>query len=79
MKAILITQCLQNDFVKPIGKYDSIPNLLHIGYDESKRLMGINPVEGPVARVMNWAYDQSPDEMRIRFGPVPPCRIAGTR
>ena len=39
MKSLLITQCLQNDFVKPIGKYDPLPNLLHIGYEESIRLI----------------------------------------
>jgi len=65
MKSILITQCLQNDFVKPIGKYDSLPNLLHIGYEESIRLMGLNPDEGPVTNTMKWAYSQSEDDMEI--------------
>ncbi|MDB4370207.1 isochorismatase family protein [Akkermansiaceae bacterium] len=65
MKSILITQCLQNDFVKPIGKYDAIPNLLHIGYEESTRLMGINSEEGPIANIMNWAYSQPDDDLEI--------------
>ncbi len=64
-KAILITQCLQNDFVKPIGKYDSLPNLLHVGYEESVRLMGLNPKEGPVTNTMKWAYSQSVDDLEI--------------
>jgi protein-tyrosine phosphatase/nicotinamidase-related amidase len=64
-KAILITQCLQNDFVKPIGKYDPLPNLLHVGYEESVRLMGLNPKEGPVTNIMKWAYSQSEEELEI--------------
>jgi len=63
--SILITQSLQNDFVKPISLYDELPNLLHIGHKEAKRLMGINPQEGPVARTMNWAYQQSPRKLSI--------------
>lgn len=65
IKSILITQCLQNDFVKPIGKYDPLPNLLHIGYEESIRLMGLNPDEGPVTNTMKWAYSQSEEDMEI--------------
>jgi len=64
-KAILFTQCLQNDYVKPIGKYDPLPNLVHIGYEESVRLMGLTPSEGPVANTMKWAYDQSDEDLEI--------------
>ncbi len=64
-KSILFTQCLQNDYVKPIGKYDPLPNLNHIGYEESKRLMGLNPAEGPVNYMMRWAYDQPEEELEI--------------
>lgn len=60
-KSILITQCLQNDFVEPIQKYDPIPNLLHVGYSESKRLMGENPAEGAVIAFMEWALEQKED------------------
>ena len=63
MKAILITQCLQNDFVKPLGKYETPPNLLHIGYDEAKRLNGIDPKLGPISKLMKWAYNQQHDEL----------------
>ena len=52
MAGILFTQCLQNDFVAPIGKYDPLPNLLHVGYSEAKRLIGEKPDEGPVSTVM---------------------------
>ena len=47
---VLITQCLQNDFVKPLAPYTPLPNLLHVGHDEARRLMGDDPAEGPVAR-----------------------------
>ncbi|MBF0291235.1 MAG: isochorismatase family protein [Nitrospinae bacterium] len=64
-QSILITQCLQNDFVKPIGKLDRLPNKLHIGYEETKRLMGENPAEGPVASVMRWAVAQPEERLSI--------------
>ena len=38
-QSILITQCLQNDFTKLIGKFDGIPNLLHVGFEEARRLL----------------------------------------
>jgi protein-tyrosine phosphatase/nicotinamidase-related amidase len=60
--SLLITQCLQNDFVKPIGRFEPIPNQLHVGHAEALRLLGENPSEGPVERVMQWAYAQ-PDEL----------------
>ncbi len=63
--AILITQCLQHDFVAPVGRYDALPNLLHIGFEEARRLMGENPTEGPVARVMRWAYQQTDGELKL--------------
>lgn len=61
MKSILITVCLQNDFVKPIGKYDNLPNLLHIGYEESRRLIGINQENSPISIFMNWINSNSED------------------
>lgn len=63
--ALLITQCLQTDFVKPIGRNDPLPNRLHIGHDESRRLMGDRPEEGPVVQTVKWAYDQGPDRIRL--------------
>lgn len=63
--AILITQCLQNDFVKPILRHERLPNLLHIGHEESRRLMGDIPSEGPVARMMQWAYAQSDQALQL--------------
>ncbi len=64
-QALLLTQCLQNDFVKPIGRHEAIPNLLHIGYAEARRLMGENPAEGPIARVMEWAYGLPDEQLKL--------------
>lgn len=63
--ALLLTQCLQNDFVKPIARYEPIPNRLHVGHAESLRLMGENPAEGPVSRVMRWAAGQPDAALRL--------------
>ncbi|MFN8389055.1 MAG: isochorismatase family protein [Bdellovibrionota bacterium] len=56
VQSILFSQCLQNDFVQPLGRYDRTPNLLHIGYDEALRLLGEDPENGPVAQLMSWAH-----------------------
>ncbi len=64
-QALLITQCLQNDFVRPVGRHESLPNLLHVGHEESRRLMGPDPAEGPVGRIMRWAYETADEELAI--------------
>lgn len=58
MKALLITDCLQRDFVGSLGPFDPLPNTLHIGHDESRRLLGEVPKQGPVARALAWAHAQ---------------------
>jgi nicotinamidase-related amidase len=63
--AALITQCLQHDFVAPVGRYDALPNRLHIGFEEARRLMGDHPDEGPVARVMRWAQQQPDAQLKL--------------
>lgn len=65
MPSILITQCLQNDFVKPLEKYEPLPNKLHIGNREAERLIGIRPEDGPVCRLVNWAYQQPQEKLKI--------------
>src|SRR5919201_1177435 len=55
MATVLITQCLQRDFVDPIGPHDPLPNLLHVGYSEATRLLGPEPAAGPLAQVIQWA------------------------
>jgi protein-tyrosine phosphatase/nicotinamidase-related amidase len=63
--SILITQCLQNDFVEPLNKFDPLPNALHIGYKESLRLIGEIPSEGPVNRLMEWAYACKEEDLSL--------------
>jgi len=65
MKSILITVCLQNDFVMPIGKYENLPNLLHVGYEESTRIMGLKPSEGPISLFMNWANSIGDEYLKV--------------
>ena len=55
MTTVLITQCLQRDFVDPIGPHDPLPNLLHVGYSEAARLLGPEPAAGPLAQLIQWA------------------------
>jgi hypothetical protein len=55
MATVLITQCLQRDFVDPIGPHDPLPNLLHVGYSEAARLLGPEPAAGPLAQLTQWA------------------------
>jgi len=63
--SLLLTQCLQNDFAKPIGRFEAIPNRLHVGFSEAMRLMGEDPAHGPIARTMRWAYAQPDEALRL--------------
>ena len=59
MTTVLITQCLQRDFVDPIGPHDPLPNLLHVGYTEATRLLGPEPAAqlfAAVAQVLAWVF-----------------------
>ncbi|MCB1326367.1 MAG: isochorismatase family protein [Spirochaetales bacterium] len=64
-RSILITQCLQNDFVQPLERYESMPNQLHVGYGEALRLMGERAEDGPVHLALRWAYEQPNDRLAI--------------
>lgn len=64
-KHILITQCLQQDFVRPIGRHGALPNLLHIGHLEAKRLMGESPSKGPISLMMSWANSRPSNELKV--------------
>lgn len=63
--SLLITQCLQNDFVKRVGRFERLPNKLHVGHEEARRLLGEDPADGPVARVMRWAHGLPDSALRI--------------
>ena len=49
MTTVLITQCLQRDFVDPIGPHDPLPKLLRVSDSEAGRLLGPEPSAGPMA------------------------------
>lgn len=56
MRYLLFSECLQNDFVAPMPAGAPLPNELHIGRAESRRLLG-DPdgpwaEEGPLARFL---------------------------
>lgn len=66
MKQLLFTQSLQNDFVAPIAPGERLPNLLHVGRAESRRLLGRPDDDwqhrGPLARFLtSWRSDRGPD------------------
>ena len=65
MATVLITQCLQRDFVGPIGSHDPLPNLLHVGYSEAARLLGPEPAAGPMAQLIGWARGLAPDAIDL--------------
>jgi nicotinamidase-related amidase len=65
MATVLITQCLQRDFVDPIGPHDPLPNLLHVGYSEAARLLGPEPAAGPLAQLIEWARGLPPDAIDL--------------
>lgn len=60
MRYLLLSECLQNDFVGPLPAGAALPNALHVGRAESRRLLG-DPQEdwasgGPLARfLLRWA------------------------
>jgi hypothetical protein len=63
--SILMTQCMQRDFVAPLGPHDSRPNALHVGHKEAERLLGTDPTTGPYAQLMHWARTQDPASLQI--------------
>lgn len=65
MKSILFTQCLQNDFVAPLGPWDPMPCVLHVGSAEASRLAGEIPAEGPLVRFVDWAHALPSETLEI--------------
>lgn len=54
MPTVLVTQCLQRDFVDPLRPGDPLPNKLHVGADEARRLLGDDPAHSPLAQLLAW-------------------------
>ncbi|MFH2008982.1 MAG: isochorismatase family protein [bacterium] len=65
MLSVLITQCLQRDFIDPVEAHVPLPNKLHVGREEALRLMGHDPHVGPVARILGWARRQPEEALEI--------------
>lgn len=65
MSGLLVTQCLQRDFIGPLAPQDPLPNRLHVGHAEAMRLMGHDPSRGPVAQLMAWARAQPVDDLDV--------------
>lgn len=64
-QAILFTQCLQQDFIAPLVMHAAPPNLLHIGRDESRRILGERPEQGPLQQLLNWLRGRPAEEILI--------------
>jgi nicotinamidase-related amidase len=54
---VLLTQCLQRDFVDPLRPGDPLPNKLHVGAEEARRLLGDDPAHSPLAQLLAWARE----------------------
>lgn len=65
MPSILITQCLQNDFVAPIASHEPMPNALHVGRAEARRLVGDDPARGPVGQIIHWARSVEAEDFHV--------------
>lgn len=63
--SVLITQCLQRDFVDLIEPYDPLPNRLHVGHQEALRLLGPDVSAGPVAQLVAWARSRQTSSIDI--------------
>ena len=63
--SILITQCLQRDFIDLVAPHEPLPNKLHVGREEAQRLLGPDPSAGPVSQLLRWARAQKQDDLAI--------------
>jgi nicotinamidase-related amidase len=61
-RSVLITQCIQNDFVRPLLPEEPLPNLVHVGHAEAQRLCGETGALIPFLRA---AHAVDPAELAI--------------
>eukprot|EP00033_Pygsuia_biforma_P001755 GCRY01001965.1.p1 GENE.GCRY01001965.1~~GCRY01001965.1.p1 ORF type:complete len:239 (+),score=25.90 GCRY01001965.1:224-940(+) len=52
---ILFTQCIQRDFIEVLEDDAELPNQLHVGHSEAKRLLGKDGEGGPVKTCLDFA------------------------
>lgn len=65
MAALLFTECLQVDFIKPLGPHDALPNALHVGFMEARRLLGEDVSSSPIRRFLGWAHGRAGKDLRV--------------
>jgi protein-tyrosine phosphatase/nicotinamidase-related amidase len=65
VRSVLITQCLQRDFIGLVSPHEPLPNKLHVGREEAQRLLGPDPSGGPVAQLLVWARAQKPEDVCV--------------
>lgn len=63
--SILITQCLQEDFIGLLQAHAPVPNQLHVGHQEALRLQGSDPAFGALAQLVRWARLQPRDRLHL--------------
>jgi hypothetical protein len=61
-EALLITQCVQNDFVRPLSAGEPLPNLVHVGRAAADRLCGPT---GALIGFLEQAHAVDPDRLAI--------------
>ena len=59
---LLITQCVQKDFVRPLADGEPLPNLVHVGRLEAERLCGES---GALSGFLKAAHDVEPERLAI--------------
>jgi nicotinamidase-related amidase len=62
VRAVLITQCVQNDFVRPLAEGEPLPNLVHVGRLEAERLCGS---AGALVWFLDAAHALPPERLAI--------------
>jgi nicotinamidase-related amidase len=61
-RALLLTQCVQNDFLRPLAEGESLPSLVHVGRFEAERLCG---PAGALAGFLRAAHEVAPEDLAI--------------
>ena len=62
MRSILITQCLQHDYLRRLGLREPLPSLVHVGGAEAERLLGAS---GALLGALEAAHAAEPGELGI--------------
>jgi nicotinamidase-related amidase len=55
---LLVTECLQQDFLRPLAPGEEPPCAMHVGNEGSRKLLGDDAARGPLARLLG-AYGRA--------------------